>query len=51
MGEWAKDPALPIETDPASRIRVARGPRQPPAIWGRTKTSLSGAMGSWRVSW
>ena len=23
---------------------------EPPAIWGRTKTSLSGAMGSWSVS-
>ncbi len=51
IGEWAKDLSLPIEsTDWLSRIGAARE-RHPPAIWGRMKTALSGAMGSWSVSW
>ena len=34
-----------------SWLGPGEGARHPPAIWGRTKTSLSGAMGSWSVSW
>ena len=42
---------LAADRDRLVRRRGSGAPRHPPAIWGRTKTSLSGAMGSWSVSW